>query len=81
MVITGSFEGMLGVSKCCENGLALASYWVLCREWMEGPMKNVDPDQCDQDVGNIWRNLYKLEKGFEAVPLAKKIANKVHKWC
>lgn len=42
-------------------------------------MKNVDPDQCDQDVGNIWRNLYKLEKGFEAVPLAKKIANKVHK--
>ncbi|XP_013422101.1 dynein heavy chain 7, axonemal isoform X2 [Lingula anatina] len=46
------------------------------KEWMDGPMSNVNPDQVDQEVGNYWRNLYKLEKGFDAIPTAKKIANK-----
>ena len=44
---------------------------------MDGPMSNVDPDSVDQEVGNIWRNLYKLEKGFNEVPSPKKIASKV----
>ena len=47
------------------------------REWMEGPMSGVDPDEVDQEVGNFWRGLYKLEKGFDNVPSAKKIAGKV----
>lgn len=49
------------------------------RAWMEGPMSNVNPDQVDQDVGNLWRLLYKLEKGFEGVAAPKKIAAKVLK--
>ena len=44
---------------------------------MEGPMENVDPDSVEQEVGNIWRALYKLEKGFDSVPAAKKICHKV----
>ena len=47
------------------------------REWMEGPMGNINPDNVEQEVGNFWRGLYKLEKGFETVPAAKKIAGKV----
>ncbi len=47
------------------------------REWMDGPMDGVDPDVVDNEVGNIWRALYKLEKGFENVPAAKKISSKV----
>lgn len=40
-------------------------------------MSGVNPDVVDSEVGNIWRQLYKLEKGFENVPAAKKIATKV----
>ena len=40
-------------------------------------MDAVNPDVVDNEVGNIWRQLYKLEKGFENVPAAKKIATKV----
>ncbi|XP_060067000.1 dynein axonemal heavy chain 7-like [Ylistrum balloti] len=47
------------------------------KEWMDGPMSGVDPDEVEQDVGNFWRNLYKLEKQFDSVPSAKKIAHKV----
>ncbi|KAL3855114.1 hypothetical protein ACJMK2_014343, partial [Sinanodonta woodiana] len=47
------------------------------KEWMDGPMSGVNPDNVDQEVGNIWRGLYKLEKGFDSVPTAKKIATKV----
>lgn len=44
---------------------------------MDGPMGGVDPDIVEQDVGNFWRNLYKLEKGFNDVPAPKKICSKV----
>ncbi|XP_076449948.1 dynein axonemal heavy chain 7-like [Babylonia areolata] len=47
------------------------------KDWMDGPMINIDPDTVDQDVGNFWRGMYKLEKGFEHVPAPKKIAQKV----
>ena len=51
--------------------------FVLCRVWMDGPMSEVIPDVVEQEVGNSWRTLYKLEKGFADVPAAKKIASKV----
>lgn len=44
---------------------------------MDGPMIGVDPDVVDQDVGNFWRSLYKLEKTFDSLPAPKKIASKV----
>ncbi|XP_078701931.1 dynein axonemal heavy chain 7-like isoform X3 [Branchiostoma floridae x Branchiostoma belcheri] len=47
------------------------------KEWMEGPFQEVNPDQVENDVGNYWRNLYKLEKGFDDIPNAQKMANKV----
>ena len=44
---------------------------------MYGPLSTVDPDVVENDVGAIWRELYKLEKHFgeEANPLgmAKKV--------
>ena len=44
---------------------------------MDGPMSGVDPDVVDQEVGNFWRSLYKLEKVFDSVASPKKIAGKV----
>ena len=46
-------------------------------------MGGANPDGVDGEVGNYWRTLYKLEKNFDSVPTAKRIAGKVtlHKLC
>ena len=44
---------------------------------MDGPMSGVNPDNVEAEVGNTWRALYKLERGFEEIPAAKKICGKV----
>lgn len=44
------------------------------KDWMEGPMSKVVPDQVDQDVNNYWRQLYKLERQFQNQPVARKMA-------
>ncbi|XP_052080869.1 dynein axonemal heavy chain 7-like isoform X1 [Mytilus californianus] len=46
-------------------------------DWMNGPMVGVDPDDVENEVGNYWRSLYKLEKQFDSIPQAKKMAGKV----
>lgn len=48
------------------------------RDWMDGPMSNIDPDHVEVEVGNMWRALYKLEKAFDGIASPKKIAAKVH---
>ena len=47
------------------------------REWIDGSFGKVDPDTVEQDIGNFWRGLYKLEKTFAENPNAKMIAEKV----
>ena len=45
--------------------------------WMDGPMSGVDPDQVENDVGAMWRTLYKMEKSFSECPNPLKMAQKV----
>ena len=45
---------------------------------MDGPMNGIDPDVVENDVGAIWRGLYKLEKGFSESPNPLKMAQKVN---
>ncbi|XP_075336554.1 dynein axonemal heavy chain 7 [Odontesthes bonariensis] len=45
--------------------------------WLHGPLSNVNPDKVEGDVGNYWRTLYKLEKGFSELPSALKIATTI----
>lgn len=40
-------------------------------------MSGVDPDVVENDIGVVWRTLYKLEKGFSENPSALKMAQKV----
>lgn len=44
---------------------------------MDGPMSGVDPDVVENDIGVLWRALYKLEKEFSERPNALKMAQKV----
>ncbi|XP_053554548.1 dynein axonemal heavy chain 7 [Bombina bombina] len=54
------------------------------KNWMEGPYSAVNPDLVEQDVGNYWRALYKLEKSFRDIPnplsLTSKIKTKVEEF-
>ncbi|XP_061774430.1 dynein axonemal heavy chain 7 [Nerophis ophidion] len=43
-------------------------------QWLYGPLSGVNPDKIEGDVGNYWRSLYKLEKGFTEVPNALGLA-------
>ncbi|XP_054642367.1 dynein axonemal heavy chain 7 [Dunckerocampus dactyliophorus] len=43
-------------------------------QWLYGPLSGVNPDKIEGDVGNYWRALYKLEKGFTDVPNALGLA-------
>ena len=47
------------------------------KDWMDGPMSKVVPDQVDADVNNYWRQLYKLERQFQNQPIARKMAVKL----
>jgi len=44
--------------------------------WREGKFELVDPETVENDIGNYWRNLYKLEKTFTDNPNAMNIAQK-----
>nr|XP_033800562.1 dynein heavy chain 7, axonemal [Geotrypetes seraphini] len=47
------------------------------KNWMEGSYTTVNPDIVEQDVGNAWRALYKLERGFSSSPNALSMTNKI----
>ncbi|XP_066544073.1 dynein axonemal heavy chain 7 isoform X2 [Amia ocellicauda] len=47
------------------------------QEWMEGELASINPDKVESDVGNYWRSLYKLEKGFQDSPNALTLATTV----
>ncbi|CAH8568670.1 unnamed protein product [Dicrocoelium dendriticum] len=47
------------------------------RDWMDGPMDKVDPEQVELEISNQYRTLYKLEKSFDTLPAPRKIASKV----
>uniref|UniRef100_UPI003AAEEA19 dynein axonemal heavy chain 7 n=1 Tax=Centroberyx gerrardi TaxID=166262 RepID=UPI003AAEEA19 len=47
------------------------------QQWVHGPLSDVNPDKVEGDVGNYWRALYKLEKGFADTPKALNIATSV----
>ncbi|KAM6934818.1 dynein axonemal heavy chain 7 [Xenentodon cancila] len=46
-------------------------------QWLHGPLSGVIPDKVDEDVGNYWRSLYKLEKAYREVPNVLKIVSTV----
>ena len=41
-------------------------------------MSAVDPDQVENDVGSMWRTLYKMGKSFSEYPSPLKMAQKVY---
>jgi hypothetical protein len=67
-----NFLSVVKFERMGNTGLVL-----LFRDWMEGPWGSLDPDVVDQETGNFWRGLYKLEKQFNEVPKAQSIAVKV----
>lgn len=61
-----------------KSAICLSLSCVSFSDWMESPMMGgAEPDGVDNEVGNYWRTLYKLEKNFDSVPTAKRIAGKV----
>ncbi|GIY10033.1 dynein heavy chain 7, axonemal [Caerostris extrusa] len=47
------------------------------REWLEGPIHQVEPELVEQEVMTLWRLLYKLEKTFSDTREPRRIAESV----
>uniref|UniRef100_A0A3Q3KEU7 Dynein axonemal heavy chain 7 n=1 Tax=Monopterus albus TaxID=43700 RepID=A0A3Q3KEU7_MONAL len=47
------------------------------KQWVHGPLSGVNPNKIEGDIGNIWRTMYKMEKGFTEVPKAMNIATTI----
>ncbi|XP_070580768.1 dynein axonemal heavy chain 3-like [Ptychodera flava] len=45
--------------------------------WMNGPFQDLDAEEVDEEVGNMWRTVYKLAKTFNEQPGPQRIANSV----
>ncbi|XP_025062794.1 dynein heavy chain 3, axonemal [Alligator sinensis] len=43
-------------------------------EWMNGPLQNLNADVITEEVGNMWRTMYKLSKTFIDLPGPKRLA-------
>uniref|UniRef100_A0A8C2U835 Dynein axonemal heavy chain 3 n=1 Tax=Coturnix japonica TaxID=93934 RepID=A0A8C2U835_COTJA len=43
-------------------------------EWMHGSLQKLDADEINEEVGNMWRVMYKLSKTFAELPMLKRLA-------
>jgi dynein heavy chain, axonemal len=50
---------------------------LVLHKWMHGPIKDLEPDDVDKEVGNMWRNAYKLCKTFATSNAPLRIAEAV----
>uniref|UniRef100_A0A803VXK8 Dynein axonemal heavy chain 3 n=1 Tax=Ficedula albicollis TaxID=59894 RepID=A0A803VXK8_FICAL len=43
-------------------------------EWMNGSLQQLNADEISEEVGNMWRTMYKLCKSFPDVPVPRRMA-------
>ncbi|KAL2299010.1 hypothetical protein Nmel_014623 [Mimus melanotis] len=43
-------------------------------EWMNGSLQQLNADEINDEVGNMWRTMYKLSKSFPDVPVPRRMA-------
>uniref|UniRef100_A0A8C3EWZ4 Dynein axonemal heavy chain 3 n=1 Tax=Corvus moneduloides TaxID=1196302 RepID=A0A8C3EWZ4_CORMO len=50
------------------------SFHTKSEEWMNGPLQQLNADEINEEVGNMWRTMYKLSKSFPDVPVPRRMA-------
>ncbi|KAG8433111.1 hypothetical protein GDO86_017410 [Hymenochirus boettgeri] len=43
-------------------------------EWMNGPFQALNAEDITEDIGNMWRNMFKVSKSFADMPGPKRVA-------
>lgn len=73
-----SYPQQRQIAKAVQPYLKLyetaANFHNQSKDWKEGNMADVNPDNVENEVAAYWRGLYKLEKQFANNPAAVKIA-------
>jgi dynein heavy chain len=52
----------------------IAQFAAQHEQWLHGPMAEINPEAVENTTGNMWRNLYKLQKTFAETPAPCKMA-------
>jgi dynein heavy chain len=55
----------------------VADFTTKYEAWMNGPFLDLDAEVIEEDIGNMWRLMYKLTKTFSDAPGPKRIAESI----
>ncbi|XP_074409026.1 dynein axonemal heavy chain 3 isoform X4 [Zonotrichia albicollis] len=50
------------------------AFHIKSEEWMNGPLLQLNADEVTEEVGSMWRTMYKLCKSFPDVPVPRRMA-------
>ncbi|XP_021092936.1 dynein heavy chain 3, axonemal isoform X6 [Heterocephalus glaber] len=66
------------------NKVPYEQLWVMAyefstksEEWMNGPLSLLNAEEITEEIGNMWRMIYKLTKTFADVPAPRRLAENV----
>ncbi|XP_028914074.1 dynein heavy chain 3, axonemal isoform X2 [Ornithorhynchus anatinus] len=49
-------------------------FYIKSETWMSGPLQDLNADEISEDIGNMWRTVYKLTKVLTDVPGPRRLA-------
>ncbi|XP_030068202.1 dynein axonemal heavy chain 3 [Microcaecilia unicolor] len=53
------------------------NFYKKSEEWMSGPFQDLNAEEINEEIGNMWRTMYKLAKTFVDTPGPKRVAENV----
>ncbi|XP_048348807.1 dynein axonemal heavy chain 3 [Sphaerodactylus townsendi] len=53
------------------------NFSIKSEEWMNGPLQDLNAEEITEEVGTMWRTMYKLTKTFAELPGPKRLAENV----
>ncbi|XP_074064394.1 dynein axonemal heavy chain 3 isoform X6 [Macrotis lagotis] len=57
--------------------LTAYNFFIKSEEWMNGPLYTLNAEEITEEVGNMWRTMYKLTKTLSDLPGPKRVAENV----
>ncbi|KAM4632527.1 dynein axonemal heavy chain 3 [Discoglossus pictus] len=67
------------INKVPFEQLWVTAYNFHCKseDWMNGAFQDLNAEDMTEEIGNMWRNMYKLAKSFTDLPGPKRVAENV----
>lgn len=72
------FRGKWFKNGCNQTTRGISLCWCTCCAFLmllySGSLQQLNADEINEEVGNMWRTMYKLSKSFPDVPVPRRMA-------